>query len=1644
MKRGKWQRIISAILMFAMIFTIQNVGTLTVSAETVAEDKQDVLVYSEDEMEVVVNKEFPSVVQYNMTDGGIFYGQTSAINEIEINGSKIALSAEDVTYEKVSDAKAVYTMNVKNTNIDAVVTAEIVVSEGCVVAFNITEIKNNNEETLDNVSAIIQTIGIPNHSLVSVRSTQEGANFKGATMSMNTHISGDEYLEVTKTIPVKSLDYIYGFVSNEDYSAAMWSNSEHDGRAAAAGISAGSKNTRVHYTVQEVEDGERSLGLESSEWYYHRVITDTKGRSYIVDETEMPQTKIIITGDRNDDEMIDWQDGAIAYRDIQHELYKGDEVPELVAYRIAMNFGGQAQNPFLTTLDNVKKVALHTDGLGQSVLLKGYGSEGHDSGHPDYANIGERIGGAEDMNFLMEEGIKYGARFGIHINASEMYPEAQAFTDDSVRRNSAGALMYGWNWLDQGIGIDGLYDLGTGNREARLDALKELVGDNLDFIYLDVWGNNTSSNNEDSWLTRKVSKEIISNGWRMSNEWGGANEYDATFQHWAADLTYGGYSMKGENSEVMRFIHNHEKDSWVGDYPSYGGAANAPLLGGYNMKDFEGWQGRSDYDAYITNLYNHDVMTKFIQHFEVIKWVNGDPVTMSDNSQTYQWIPEMEITLKDDAGNVVVAARESNDISSADYRNRTVTLNGKVISTGAVSKGDGSAKGDETYLIPWLWDAQTGEFVSSADEKLYHWNVQGGTTTWELQDSWADLENVKVYKLTDLGKTEEQTVEVVDGTITLTAEAETPYVVYKGEADNLDITWSTGMHIVDAGFNSGALESWDVADEAAAAVVKSQSSNGMLKLSGENAVSQVLTDLEEGQRYAVYVGVDNRSDAKAWITLEADGKELDANYTEKSIALNYVKADPHSTSNPTVDGNSYFQNMYVYFTAPAGDVTLTLKREAGEGDTYFDNIRIVESEADPIVKNEDGKIVKFTQDFENNAQGIYPFVVGGIEGVEDNRTHLSELHAPYTQAGWDVKKLDDVIDGNWSLKVNGLCSSANLVYQTIPQNIRFETGVTYKISFDYQAGWTGSYGVAVGNGEYSSASTTVTPLEQTRQDNAAPDQDGHYEFTLTGAAGGQSWFGIASTGNYVDTTEIADKYGATGNALNFGGYLDIVIDNVVIERVDEEVTAEKLEEMIAEVQEAYQEDDYSEEDWAVLEEALVQAQVALNKDVVSEKEIENAYYELKGADMHMSALSTSPAANSRFDISVEGVHVTAGDHAVAGSGNDANFGGQGDPAFVIDGSDATCWITPWDRYGDMIASGDGWIDLEYPEPHTVDGLRYLPAQAAYGGQLCPTTSYQIYVKTADSDEYQLAAEGSWAEDSSWKIAAFDAVENVTNVKLLTLQAGTANWWPTAAEIRAISTAEADSTKVVDKTALATLIKSAEELDQADYTEELWNNVQEKLDAAKAVYDNTDATLYDVKLAEADLTDAVNKVHDGSETPEPVENPFEDISEADYFYDAVMWAVENNVTAGDTLNTFAPYKECNRAQIVLFLYRALGGSAAGIENPFTDVSEADYCYDAVLWAVEEGITTGITATTFEPWKACTRAEIVTFLWRAMGSEAVEAEITFPDVTEAEFFYDAVAWAVENGVTQGRNDGTFGAWNGCWRADAVTLIQRAVEK
>lgn len=172
--------------------------------------------------------------------------------------------------------------------------------------------------------------------------------------------------------------------------------------------------------------------------------------------------------------------------------------------------------------------------------------------------------------------------------------------------------------------------------------------------------------------------------------------------------------------------------------------------------------------------------------------------------------------------------------------------------------------------------------------------------------------------------------------------------------------------------------------------------------------------------------------------------------------------------------------------------------------------------------------------------------------------------------------------------------------------------------------------------------------------------------------------------------------------------------------------------------------------------------------------------------------------------------------------------------------------------------------------------------------------------------------------------------------------------------------------------------------------------------------------------------------------------FTDVKSSDYFYDAVNWAVSNGITKGTSDTTFSPDLTCTRAEVVTFLWRAAGEPEPTISTTkFTDVDKDDYYYDAVLWAVEKGITEGTSATTFSPKMTVTRAQVVTFLWRSLGKTTVSSVNPFTDIKSSEYYYDAVLWAVKNDVTKGKTDTAFWPDYGCTRSEIVTFLYRAYQ-
>lgn len=941
---------------------------------------------SSSQLTVQVDDQFPRIVQYSWNaNGAVLYGQEDALTQVKVNGTTYT---PNVTFAKPNGSTAQYTLNVASLSVAVSVEIKVVSNT---VDFRVTNIAENG-------SVKVNTFEIPNHNLLSVRSNQAGAAFAGSVMNTAATGNGDTFASVTGTPPVNSSpqSYLYAFLNTNQLAGGLWTNS----------VSENSESARVlKQTVSK--SGYSKTGIWSGEWIY-------RANGMSAPDPELPEVKVAITPDANADSVVDWQDGAIAFRSIMNNPQGADKVPELVVQRIPMNFASQATNPFTKTLDETKRMYLATDGLGQYVLLKGYASEGHDSGHPDYGDIGKRQGGAADLNALVNIGHSYNGYFGVHINATESYPEAAAFNETLVNKNSPG-----WDWLDSSYSINKRYDATSGNRLSRLQSLKSQVP-NLDFLYVDVWYTK-------GWDARQLAREIHSQGFAMGTEFPDDHEYDSIWSHWAVDYNYGGQNIKGYSSQIARFIRNHQKDTWV---------ARQPLLGGTELAGYEGWQGRKSFDDTVRMTFETNLPTKYLQHFEIMKWTSNT------------------IQLKNNVS-----------VSNASGT-RTIVKDGRTILNG------------NRYLLPW---------DPNAEEKLYHWNGSGGSSTWALPSSWSGLSTVKLYKLTDQGKVYVGDLPVSGGNITISSVANTAYVVLKGTAAATpSIHYGEGSGIADPGFNQGTLAgSWSVSGEGASV---QRNANGDYELqigsnSGTTSVSQTVSGLSAGS-YAASVYVSTGGGRKAYLDV-ASGSGTASVYADSSSWSNYIAADAKS--------NSTMQRMYVYFDVPSGSSTaqLTLRTDAGSQAVTFDDVRIVKAVRPPNPNN-----AYFVQDFENEPSGLFPFIKGPAGGTNDPRVHLSQLHAPYTQKGWNGKAIDDVISGNWSLKAHK--EAQGLLLQTIPQTLRFSPGVTYSVSFKYENETAGVYAFVIGDG---------TSVVSTMPFSAAT-APAVFNQNVVGSSSGQTWIGI--------------------------------------------------------------------------------------------------------------------------------------------------------------------------------------------------------------------------------------------------------------------------------------------------------------------------------------------------------------------------------------------------------------------------------------------------------------------------------------------------------------------------------------------------------
>lgn len=1026
----------------------QKVGSLDVSgtvAGTELKAKASITVTDDGSSEVgdkissaditaVLDPTFPRVIRYeNPSDNKIiFKGQQEKISRVLVDGKPY-----EATAVKEATTKNVATYQVTVPALELSFKVSFTVSDGQEISMKMAEIKEGTTK--------IHTLAIANQGLLSVNSTDPGAAFSGVVMNTGTNANngnknGDTFQDLTTSNEVSTKQYMYGFLNTDDYAASFWTNAYGDGSVD------NSDNSRIYKQTKETKGG-YVTSLWSGSWTY---------RPFDAPDTyltgDIPEVKIKFAKDLNSDGKVDWQDAAINYRTMMNNPVGAEKVPELVNQRIPFNFASQATNPFSVTLDESKRVYNLTDGLGQMNLLKGYQNEGHDSAHPDYGAVGKRQGGQGELNKLIDEGHNLNAIFGVHVNDTESYPEAKSFNEDLIDPTKKG-----WDWLDPAYFIKQRPDTISENRLNRFKELKQNVP-NLDYIYVDVWGNQ----GEAGWLSRQLGKEINSLGWIAANEFPNALEYDSIWNHWSAEKAYGGTSMKGFNSNIVRFIRNHQKDTWV--------ISDNPLLGGAEFEAYEGWYGKTNFNTYKDKTFAINIPTKFLQHYQITNW---DTMTATDG-QIYG-----TIKLANASDKVVVTQQDAND-------QKRITLN-KV----DVLKGN-------TYLLPWTVNNEL---------KLYHWNEAGGSTTWTIPDKLQGKTNLHIYELTDQGRKDKGAVAIAGNQVTIQADAKTPYVIAEPETTK-PVKFGTGTLVKDPGFNEQdtLTNNWQVV-QGDATILRDPNGDYVLNAGKEAlTIKQDLTVPKAG-KYSAYVNTETHN-RKASITIEIDGKKYTTDYTN-SVVQNYIQADINHTSSKYPQ---YMQNARVDFVVPdnAKRAVLTLAATAGTNKTQFDDIRIVERQTD-VTNTTSETIIK--QDFEDSqAIGLFPFVKGQAGGVEDPRIHLSERNEPYTQYGWNGNQVSDVLSGNWSLKAHK--QGTGLMLQTTPQTIKFEAGKKYTISFDYQTDGQDIFSAGAVTGEYK----TFQDLKKVGEivPTSAAGETKKYQAEIVGDASGNTTFGIYTTGGAYD------------------------------------------------------------------------------------------------------------------------------------------------------------------------------------------------------------------------------------------------------------------------------------------------------------------------------------------------------------------------------------------------------------------------------------------------------------------------------------------------------------------------------------------------
>lgn len=520
------------------------------------------------EMDVFLDSSFPRILKYVWHENAAkLYGQHEAYNYITINGNNYQPTVQVGT---ISNNSVDYEIDIPE--LDIRINMKYVI-EGNSLTMQVTSIKEEGDIK-------VKTIGFPKNSLVSVKNSQANGTLSTSELvydftAKDNFRSGPVHKDFFYQLKDKKVDKSYvsaGIVIlNTDKLAATIDNNVI-------------RNLRqFRYQTQEL-DGTKITGIWNNDWIYRGL--DNK-------ITELPWAKILIAPDMNADNVVDWQDGAIALRQIIPE-FDGAEKLRKSFFHLDKTSGSRTNYTFLRWLDFLKKMNLYTDGFGQIFQIKGYQSEGHDSAHPDYGNnFNMRAGGLKDLRTLFKGAKQYNTDICLHINHSESYPEAKSFNPEIVSDIPA------WEWWDQSYFIKRKPDILNGTFKGRLKQLHDSIPE-LKFVYLDTY-------REERWIADYTAKLFKEMNWAIYTEDSYALDRFASWVH---------YTPEGK-SKISRFVHHQNKDAYKAD---------SLLLGGYESRNYR----VSDVTGLMYNFMTNQLPYRYLMHFPIMKWTDKEAVFTSN------------------------------------------------------------------------------------------------------------------------------------------------------------------------------------------------------------------------------------------------------------------------------------------------------------------------------------------------------------------------------------------------------------------------------------------------------------------------------------------------------------------------------------------------------------------------------------------------------------------------------------------------------------------------------------------------------------------------------------------------------------------------------------------------------------------------------------------------------------------------------------------------------------------------------------------------------------------------------------------------------------------------------------------------------